>query len=98
MAIEPDQEIDERAGPGGRPDEMAGAGDRPDEMAGPGGRPDDEAEVVAAIAAAVELCWPRPAPAPPTQERRPATPVWRFSGRWWTKPPQLRRDRPWAEP
>jgi hypothetical protein len=68
------------------------------DMAGPGGRPDDEAEAVAAIAAAVELLWPRPLPATPKRERRPPTPAWRFSGRWWSKPPQLRRERPWAEP
>jgi hypothetical protein len=88
MAIDHDQGPDDSAGPGGRPDDSAG----------PGGRPDDEAEVVAAIAAAVELCWPRPAPEPPARERRRSTPAWRFSGRWWSKPPQLRRDRPWAEP
>ena len=65
---------------------------------GPGGRPVDDAEVIAAIAAAVEVCWPRPVPSVPKREARPATPAWRFSGRWWSKPPQLRRDRPWAEP
>ncbi|HEX6476591.1 MAG TPA: hypothetical protein VF005_04905, partial [Acidimicrobiales bacterium] len=55
-------------------------------------------EEIAAIAAAVELVWPRPAPEPPARQRARATPAWRFSGRWWSKPPQLRRDRPWAEP
>jgi hypothetical protein len=78
--------------------------DQPEPEAGLGGRPRgetsdvDEPEVVAAIAAAVELCWPRPVPTPPTRLSRPATPAWRFSGRWWSKPPQLRRDRPWAAP
>ena len=49
-------------------------------------------EEVAAIVAAVEVAWPRPAagagPAEPAQR-------WRFSGRWWTKPVPLRRGRPW---
>ena len=55
-----------------------------------GGEPSDEE--VAAIVAAVEAAWPRPAagsgPAEPAQR-------WRFSGRWWTKPVPLRRNRPW---
>lgn len=76
----------------------AGPGGRPGNEAGPGGRHGDEPEVIAAIAAAVELCWPRRAAAAPEREPRVTTPAWRFSGRWWTKPPQLRRDRPWAEP
>jgi hypothetical protein len=49
-------------------------------------------EEVAAIVAAVEVAWPRPAAgaggAEPAQR-------WRFSGRWWTKPVPLRRNRPW---
>jgi hypothetical protein len=49
-------------------------------------------EEVAAIVAAVEVAWPRPAagagPSEPAQR-------WRFSGRWWTKPVPLRRNRPW---
>lgn len=57
-------------------------------------------EVVAAIAAAVEACWPRPA-APPgaTAGREPGAPeyVWRMSGRWWSKPVASRRDRPWSD-
>ena len=76
--------------------------DQPDAAAGPAGRPavetEVEDEVIAAIAAAVELCWPRPGSAPSRRDRRPATPVWRFSGRWWSKPPQLRRERPRAAP
>jgi hypothetical protein len=45
---------------------------------------------MAAIIAAIELSWPRPRPV------EPPTPVsaWRFSGRWWTKPINSRRDRP----
>ena len=49
--------------------------------------------MLAAIAAAVQLAWPRPAPA---DEQDPAHEPWRFSGRWWNKPAPLRRDRPWA--
>ena len=48
-------------------------------------------EEVAAIVAAVEVAWPRPA-APGADT---APPRWRFSGRWWTKPVPLRRGRPW---
>lgn len=49
---------------------------------------DDEA---AAIAAAVEVSWPRAAAEPTLGE----PPRWRFAGRWWTKPIPVRRDRPW---
>jgi len=58
-----------------------------------------EPEVVAAIAAAVELCWPRPAlPAVPGRRVAGAPEyVWRFSGRWWNRPVVLRRDRPWTD-
>ena len=49
--------------------------------------------VLAAIAAAVQLAWPRPAAA---DEHDPAHEPWRFSGRWWHKPTPIRRDRPWA--
>ena len=54
-----------------------------------GGEP--SAEEVAAIVAAVEVAWPRPV-AVDTVETAPR---WRFSGRWWTKPVPLRRNRPW---
>jgi hypothetical protein len=54
-----------------------------------GGEPTPEE--VAAIVAAVEVTWPRPAAA---AEAGPAL-RWRFSGRWWTKPVPLRRVRPW---
>ena len=50
--------------------------------------PDDEEAV--AIAAAIEVAWPRPA-----ADDEPETPRWRFSGRWWGKPIPLRRNRPW---
>jgi hypothetical protein len=45
---------------------------------------------VAAIVAAIEAVWPRPVVAPVEAPSR-----WRFSGRWWTKPVPLRRNRPW---
>jgi hypothetical protein len=48
---------------------------------------DDEA---AAIIAALEVSWPR-AGAQPVDD---APPRWRFSGRWWSKPLPMRRDRP----
>jgi hypothetical protein len=48
-------------------------------------------EEAAAIAAAIELSWPR-AVAVPADEPPPR---WRFAGRWWTKPIPVRRDRPW---
>ena len=54
-------------------------------------RPDPA--VLAAIAAAVELAWPRPG-TPDDQD--PVHEAWRFSGRWWNKPLPMRRDRPWA--
>ncbi|HSS10253.1 MAG TPA: hypothetical protein VLL25_10225 [Acidimicrobiales bacterium] len=50
-------------------------------------------EELAAIVAAVEVAWPRPAVAPPSSER--ANP-WRFSGRWWARPVPARRERPWV--
>ncbi len=56
-------------------------------------RPEPDPAVLAAIAAAVQLAWPRPVPA---DEHDPVHTPWRFSGRWWMKPTPLRRDRPWA--
>jgi hypothetical protein len=48
-------------------------------------------EEAAAIVAAIEVAWPRAgAPSLEDDESR-----WRWSGRWWTKPIPLRRDRPW---
>ncbi len=52
--------------------------------------PDPSEEEVAAIVAAVEVAWPRPAAAPAAR-----TPRWRWSGRWWSKPIPSRRNRPW---
>ena len=48
-------------------------------------------EEAAAIAAVVEVGWPRAAAAP----SRDDSPRWRWSGRWWTKPVIVRRERPW---
>jgi hypothetical protein len=52
---------------------------------------DDE---LAAIIAAVELAWPRPAASDGAATGAP--PAWRWSGRWWTGPVARRRQRPWA--
>ena len=48
-------------------------------------------EEAAAIAAAIEVAWPRAVAAPAVE----TPPRWRFAGRWWTKPIAIRRDRPW---
>ena len=55
--------------------------------------PAPDPAVLAAITAAVQLAWPRPAP---PDEHEPIHEAWRFSGRWWKKPVPMRRDRPWA--
>jgi hypothetical protein len=47
-------------------------------------------EEAAAIAAAVEVAWPRPVVVPARAE----PPRWRFAGRWWSKPVPVRRERP----
>jgi hypothetical protein len=59
-------------------------------------RPEPPAEALAAIVAAAQLLWARPAAAP--EESRPALDAWRFSGRWWAQPALVRRARPWARP
>ena len=53
--------------------------------------PSPTTEEAVAIAAAIEVAWPRPAGAEPNTD----PPRWRFSGRWWTQPIPLRRNRPW---
>ena len=68
---------------------MAADDDRPRVDVTRGGEASDEE--VAAIVAAVEVSWPRPVVAGPSDQ----PPRWRFSGRWWTKPIPLRRNRPW---
>lgn len=49
-------------------------------------------EEAAAIAAAIEVSWPRAVVA---SAQSAEAPRWRFAGRWWTKPIPVRRDRPW---
>ncbi len=56
--------------------------------------PAPEAAVLTAIVAAVEEAWPRPLPPVGAGDQRVS--AWRFSGRWWSKPTALRRDRPWS--
>ena len=51
---------------------------------------DDE---VVAIMAGIEALWPRPAVVVATAPSRRT--VWRFSGRWWSRPVPARRDRPY---
>ncbi|TVR24005.1 MAG: hypothetical protein EA389_11880 [Ilumatobacter sp.] len=56
-------------------------------------RPTPTDEEAVAIAAATEALWPRPVvPAEESVRRRSS---WRFSGRWWSVPVPVRRDRPW---
>jgi hypothetical protein len=50
---------------------------------------DDE---VVAIMAAVEALWPRPVAG--SDSTAPRNTSWRFSGRWWSLPLPVRRDRP----
>jgi hypothetical protein len=52
---------------------------------------DDE---VAAIMAAMEALWPKPVVLVGSAES-PRRPTWRFSGRWWSLPLPMRRDRPY---
>ena len=53
--------------------------------------PSDEEAV--AIAAAMEVLWPRPVLSADL-ENPLRSPTWRFSARWWAKPLPARRDRP----
>jgi hypothetical protein len=53
--------------------------------------PEADDEEAAAIVAALELAWPQPVAVPDETDELAR---WRFSGRWWTKPVPLRRDRP----
>ncbi|RLE21379.1 MAG: hypothetical protein DRJ50_09310, partial [Actinobacteria bacterium] len=47
-------------------------------------------EEVAAIIAATEALWPKPAI--PPSGWTPRNTSWRFSGRWWSRPIAARRD------
>jgi len=49
-------------------------------------------EEAVAIAAALEVGWPRLVVADSGARNQP--PRWRFSGRWWAKPVPARRARP----
>ena len=53
--------------------------------------PEPTEEEAAAIVAAIDAGWPKPVVAAAPED----PPRWRFSGRWWTKPIPIRRDRPW---
>ena len=53
--------------------------------------PNPTDEEAAAIAAALELSWPRAVVAAEAER----APRWRFSGRWWSKPVPVARQRPW---
>lgn len=50
-------------------------------------------EEAAAIVAAVQTAWPRPAVA--ASDAGTGDPRWRFSGRWWNRPAPVARQRPW---
>jgi hypothetical protein len=58
-------------------------------------RPEPPPEALAAIVAAAQLLWARPAA--PEEPHLPHD-AWRFSGRWWAQPALVRRARPWARP
>jgi hypothetical protein len=53
--------------------------------------PEPTDEEAAAVAAALEVLWPRPSA---TVAPRVVSPAWRFSGRWWTGTAVVRRSRP----
>jgi hypothetical protein len=57
-------------------------------------RPAPDPQVLAVLTAAVEMAWPRARAAAPPEP--PGPPAWRFSGRWWSRPPTTRRMRPWS--
>ncbi len=59
-------------------------------MASLGITPEPTEEEAAAIVAAFEVGLP--SPAAPVAE--PGVSRWRWSGRWWSKPVPMRRDRP----
>ncbi|MEX2626497.1 MAG: hypothetical protein WD225_06410 [Ilumatobacteraceae bacterium] len=56
-------------------------------------RPAPTDEEAAAIMAATEALWPRPVVVDEPRATRRSS--WRFSGRWWSVPLPVRRDRPW---
>ena len=58
-----------------------------------GVRPRPDPAVLAAIVAAVQEAWPRPAPTAGPGSGGQVS-AWRFSGRWWMAPTVTRRQRP----
>ena len=61
--------------------------------ASPGAQP--TAEEMVAIVAAVEMAWPRPVVVVEPEPDAPGP--CRFSGRWWSQPHTVQRNRPWVE-
>lgn len=65
-------------------------------------RPEVDPVVAALIAQAALELWPRSPAVDPSEEvaraarAEKAARAWRFSGRWWTRPAAMRRDRPWV--
>ncbi|HTX63291.1 MAG TPA: hypothetical protein VMD28_06605 [Acidimicrobiales bacterium] len=65
-------------------------------------RPSVDPVVAALLAEAALELWPRPPVMDPAAEAARgaraarAERAWRFSGRWWTRPVAVRRDRPWV--
>jgi hypothetical protein len=57
-------------------------------------RPEIDPETLAVLAAAVDQAWPRPTVV--MVDEPDPLPAWRFSGRWWSRPATVRRDRPRA--
>jgi hypothetical protein len=55
--------------------------------------PAPTAEEAAAVMAAVEALWPKPAAVLPSEPV--STLAWRFSGRWWQRDRLAHADRPW---
>ena len=62
-------------------------------MNAPIGDSGPSAEQLAAIVAAIEVAWPRAVVVEePSRDPNP----WRFSGRWWSRPHAVQRNRPWV--
>jgi hypothetical protein len=54
--------------------------------------PEPTPDEAAAIVAAIELLWPKPAAPAPARQTDSA---WRFSGRWWRRDRFGAAERPW---
>jgi hypothetical protein len=54
--------------------------------------PQPSDEEAAAVVAALEALWPKPAG--PAGGARSVSPAWRFSGRWWSGTSVVRQSRP----